>query len=474
MFSFVLVLFCRTSGCGEKVICKINSCQKKISSPFANLDYFQSNSAAKYSVKESVIQKYSKLLYGDKIEQTTEILLEAVKKSESSRNIPQLNKNEYTKLPNINLHQYKKENEHFQDISNEHAIEQTASIHLETISKSVCCSNISQFNKHDYTTLPKIHLYPNKAENKHFQNMSNEQFVEKTTCIHLVETVNSSVSSSNKPKSNKNYYSKSKLPILNLHPDKADSKHFQGMSKKHHLSNKRSNELLDYESKTNKCNPFSMEKSQPNDSSKLPVLIKKPSKEKYTHWTEKFEQFKEKQRRMKNECVNFSNIACQDAQTNKNKEIYNTFEAFAIAEVCASADNLYLNKRNRLSPILSASTSISSSNSSLDFENKYVNFNCLEGWTNKTSSEQQFHQVKIAEDVANVPLKTISDNAIFTAPKTNGRSSTNNSLYNSNPAYFKSYSQHECFEPIPLKRNDTHTNLLRMKNERYLRLIYGI
>lgn len=298
--------------------------------------------------------------------------------------------------------------------------------------------------------------------------------VEQTKSVYL-ETVKKSVSCSNVPQSNKNRYSK--LPMLNLHPNRTEKKNVQENPKKLHISDNSSNELLDHDSNTNKYNPFEIAKSNSNALylSKLPVLIDKPSKIKDTHWTEKFKQFKERERRKNDESVYCSNLYCLDSQANKNKDIkFNrSHKGFSVADVRSRTDNFNLDKSNRLSPIVSESISVSSSSSSLDFENNYINFNCSEEWINKTLSEPQFHQFNTAQDSADISLKTLSDYSIITTHREKNKPPTNNTLYNKNPPSLKIDPQYECVQPIPLKRKDSHTNLFRSKSERYLLMVYS-
>lgn len=297
--------------------------------------------------------------------------------------------------------------------------------------------------------------------------------VQKTKRIYL-ETVKKSVSCSNVPQSNKNHCSK--LPMLNLHPNRTKTKDYEEKSKKHHISDNSSNKLLNYDSNTNKNSPFNEEKSHSNDLylSKLPVLIDKPSKVKDIHWTEKFKQFKERERRKKDEFVYYSNPSCLDSQANNNdKEIYKSLKGFSVAEVRSNTEHFNLDKSKRLSPIVSESISVSSSSSSLDFENNYINFNCSEEWINKTLSERQFHQFNTAQDSAEISLKTVSDYSMGTTHRWKNKSSTNETPYNHNPPSLKIDPQYECLQPIPLKRKDSITNLFRSKSERYLLLIYS-
>lgn len=265
--------------------------------------------------------------------------------------------------------------------------------------------------------------------------------------------------------------------MLNLHPNKKDIKDFQEKSKKHYISDNISNKLVDHDSSSKKYSPFNMAKSNSNDlySSKLPVLIDKSSKTKDPHWTEKFKQFKERERRKNDESLYYANLSGLNSQANKNKDIsfYKSFKVFSVPEVRSSTDNFNCDKINRLSPIVSESISVSSSSSSLDFENNYINFNCSEERINKTSSEPQFHQFNTVQDSADISLKTVSDYSILTTHKEKNKSSTNSTLYSQNPLSLKIDPQYEYLQPIPLKRKDSHTNLLRCKSERYLRMIYN-
>lgn len=357
---YIFKSFCRTSERGEKVIFKINKCSEEVHSSPSNNYYFKSNSAEKSGIQKFIHQKDSKQFYNDKV-QTTK------------------------------------------------------SIYLETVEKSVSCSNV--------------------------------------------------------PQSNKNHYSK--LPMLNLHPNRTKTKKYEEKSKKHHISDNSSHKLLDCDSNTNKYSLCNKAKSHSNDSylSKLPVLIDKPSKIKDTHWTEKFKQFKERERRKKYEYVYYLNPSCLDSQT--NKDIYSSLKGFSVAEGRSSTANFNLDKSNRLSPIVSESISVSSSSSSLDFENNYTNFNCSEEWINKTSSEPQFCQFNTAQDSADTSLKTVSDLSILTIHRGKNKSSTNETLYNQKPSFLKIDPHYKCVKPIPLKRKDCHTNLFKSKSERYFLLIYN-
>lgn len=259
--------------------------------------------------------------------------------------------------------------------------------------------------------------------------------------------------------------------MLNLHPDRTKTKNYEEKSKKTHVSDNSSHKLLDYDINTNKYSLYNKAKSHSNDLylSKLPVLIDKPSKIKDTHWTEKIKQFKERERRKKDEPVYYLNPSCLDSQT--NKDIYSSPKGFSVTEGRSSTANFNLDKSSRLSPIVSESISVSSSSSSLDFENNYTNFNCSEEWINKTSSEPQFCQFNTAQDSADISFKTVSDLSILTIHRGKNKSSKNETLYYQKPSSLKIDPHYKCVKPIPLKRKDCHTDLF--KSERYLLLIYN-
>lgn len=259
--------------------------------------------------------------------------------------------------------------------------------------------------------------------------------------------------------------------MLNLHPDRTKTTNYEEKSKKHHISDNSSHKLLDHDINTNKYSLFNKAKSHSNDLylSKLPVLIDKPSKIKDTHWTEKFKQFKERERRKKDEPVYYLNPSCLDSQTNKDSSL----KGFSVTEGRSSTANFNLDKSNRLSPIVSESISVSSSSSSLDFENNYTNFNCSEEWINKTSSEPQFCQFNTAQDSADISLKTVSDLSILTIHRGKNKSTKNETLYNQKPSSLQIDPHYKCPKPIPLKRKDCHTDLFKSKCERYLLLVYN-